>query len=67
VGLRDRAILAVLVYAAVRVSAVGRLTLRSLKDDGSPYALCFAKKGGKFREIPICHDLERISINMSQE
>ena len=59
VGLRDRAILAVLVYTAARVGAVAKLTLKSLKHDGTQYSLRFSEKGGKSREIPVRHDLER--------
>ena len=59
VGLRDRAILAVLVYTAARVGAVAKLTLKSLKHDGTQYSLRFAEKGGKSREIPVRHDLEQ--------
>ena len=47
VGLRDRAVLAVLVYTAARVGAVAKLTLKSLKHDGAQYTLRFAEKGGK--------------------
>ena len=59
VGLRDRAILAVLVYTAARVGAVAKLTVKSLKHDGTQYSLRFAEKGGKSREIPVRHDLEQ--------
>src|SRR5512135_467964 len=62
VGLRDRAILAVLVYTAARVGAVAKLTLKSLKHDGAQYTLRFAEKGGKSREIPVRHDLERFLL-----
>jgi len=60
VGLRDRAIIAVLIYTAARVGAVARLTLKSLKHDGTQYALRFSEKGGKSREIPVRHDLEQL-------
>ena len=53
VGLRDRAILAVLAYTAARVGAVAKLTFKSLRHDGTQYALRFAEKGGKSREIPV--------------
>jgi len=59
VGLRDRAILAVLVYTAARVGAVAKLTLKSFKYDGTQYSLRFSEKGGKSREIPVRHDLEQ--------
>jgi integrase/recombinase XerD len=58
VGLRDRAVLAVLAYTAARVGAVAKLTLKSLKHDGTQYSFRFAEKGGKSREIPVRHDLE---------
>ena len=58
VGLRDRAILAVLAYTAARVGAVANLTIKSLKHDGSQSARRFSEKGGKAREIPVRHDLE---------
>jgi integrase/recombinase XerD len=58
VGLRDRAVLAVLVYTAARVGAVAKLTLKSLVHDGAQYSLRFLEKGGKSREIPVRHDLE---------
>ena len=49
VGLRDRAVLAVLAYTAARVGAVAKLTLKSLKHDGTQYSLRFSEKGGKSR------------------
>jgi site-specific recombinase XerD len=60
VGLRDRAIIAVLIYTAARVGAVAKLTFKSLKHDGTQYALRFSEKGGKSREIPVRHDLEQL-------
>jgi site-specific recombinase XerD len=63
VGLRDRAILAVLIYTAARVGAVAKLTIKSLIHDGTQYTLRFAEKGGKSREIPVRHDVERILLD----
>jgi site-specific recombinase XerD len=60
VELRDRAIIAVLIYTAARVGAVAKLTIKSLKHDGTQYALRFSEKGGKSREIPVRHDLEQL-------
>jgi integrase/recombinase XerD len=60
VGLRDQAILAVLAYTAARVGAVAKLTFKSLRHDGTQYALRFAEKGGKSREIPVRADLQKI-------
>jgi integrase/recombinase XerD len=59
VGLRDRAIIAVLIYTAARIGAVATLKLKSLEHDGSQWLLKFVEKGGKAREIPVRHDLEQ--------
>ena len=66
VGLRDRAVLAVLAYTAARVGAVAKLTMKSMVSDGSQYTLRFAEKGGKSREIPVRHDLERFLLEYIQ-
>jgi site-specific recombinase XerD len=66
VGLRDRAILAVLVYTAARVGAVAKLTVKNLVHDGSQYTLRFSEKGGKSREIPVRHDLEQFLLGYIQ-
>lgn len=58
VGLRDRAIVAVMIYTAARVGAVAKLQLKHLEHDGSQYCLRFDEKGGKSRLIPVRHDLE---------
>jgi integrase/recombinase XerD len=62
VGLRDQAILAVLIFTAARVGAVAKLTRESLVHDGSQYTLRFAEKGGKSREIPVRHDVEQLLL-----
>jgi integrase/recombinase XerD len=59
VGLRDRAVIATLIYTAARAGAVASLRLKDLTHDGTQYAFRFAEKGGKSREIPVRHDLER--------
>ena len=58
VGLRDRAIIAVLVYTAARVGAVARLRRGDYFDAGDQYCLRFLDKGTKVREIPVRHDLQ---------
>jgi site-specific recombinase XerC len=60
VGLRDRAVRAVLIYTAARVGAVAKLSVKNLVHDGSQYTLRFSEKGGKSREIPVRHDLEQL-------
>jgi integrase/recombinase XerD len=62
VGLRDRAVLAVLAYTAARVGAVAKLTMKNFVSDGSQHTLRFAEKGGKSREIPVRHDLEQFLL-----
>jgi integrase/recombinase XerD len=59
VGLRDRAVLGVLAYTGARVGAVARLRLGDLKNLGEHRALRFREKGGKLREIPVRHDLDK--------
>ncbi len=58
VGLRDRAVIAILIYTAVRVGAVASLRLKDYRSDGSQFTLRFLEKGGKSREIPVRYDLE---------
>lgn len=58
VGLRDRAIVGVLIYTAARVGAVAKLRRGHLYDVGNQYCLRFTEKGGKSREIPVRHDLQ---------
>jgi integrase/recombinase XerD len=63
VGLRDRAVIATLIYTAARAGAVASLRLKDMTHDGTQYALRFAEKGGKAREIPVRHDLERYLLD----
>jgi site-specific recombinase XerD len=58
VGLRDRAVIGILIYTAARVGAVAKLQVRSIQHDGSQWQIRFEEKGGKSREIPVRHDLE---------
>jgi site-specific recombinase XerD len=57
VGLRDRALIAVLIYTAARVGAVARLRVGDFYESGDQDCLRFTEKGGKVREIPVRHDL----------
>lgn len=59
VGLRDRAVIAVLIYTAARVGAVAGLRQRDLYDSGGQLCLRFHEKAGKRREIPVRHDLQQ--------
>jgi site-specific recombinase XerD len=58
IDLRDRAILATLIYTAARVGAVAKLRLKDLARDGTQLVIRFTEKGGKARSIPVRHDLE---------
>ena len=62
VGLRDRAILAILIYTAARAGAVAGLRRGSFYDAGDQWMLHFEEKGGKSREIPVRHDLEQMLV-----
>lgn len=59
VGLRNRAIIGILIYTAARIGAVAKLRLRDFYDLGDQHCLRFTEKGGKSREIPVRHDLTR--------
>ena len=58
-GLRDRAIVAILIYTAARIGAVAGLRVGSFVQDGGQWFLRFLEKGGKVRDIPVREDLER--------
>jgi len=60
VGLRDRAIPAVLVYTGSRTGAVAKLKRGNFYRAGDQWMLHFEKKGGKSREIPVRHDLQEM-------
>jgi integrase/recombinase XerD len=58
-GLRDKAIVAILIYMAARIGAVAGLSVGSFVQDGGQWFLRFLEKGGKSRDIPVREDLER--------
>lgn len=58
VGLRDRALLAVMLFGFVRVSAVCRMQVRDYEDAGGDASLLLHEKGGRERRIP-CHHMAR--------
>ena len=59
VDFRDRAVLGTLVYTGARVGALSRLRIQDLQDHGDHRSLRFVEKGGKAREIPVRHDLDK--------
>jgi integrase/recombinase XerD len=56
--LRDKAIVAILIYTAARIGAVAGLRIGSFVQDGGQWFLRFLEKGGKLRDIPVRDDLE---------
>ena len=58
VGLRDRAVVATLIFTAARAGAISALTMKHLVSDGSQYSLQFNEKNNRAREIPVRHDLQ---------
>src|SRR5437667_688061 len=60
VGLRDRAIVAILIYTASRAGAVAALKRGSFYHAGDQWMLHFEEKGGKSREIPVRQDLQEM-------
>jgi integrase/recombinase XerD len=57
VRLRDRAVIAIMIYTAARVGAVAKLRRCDFYQAGNDYCLRFHEKGGKVREIPVREDL----------
>ncbi len=60
--IRDKTIIAIFTYTAVRVGAVTKLTLNDFHTTGGHYSLRFKEKGGKPREIPVRDDLEKLIL-----
>lgn len=58
IGLRDRAIIATLIFTAARAGAIAALRMKHLVSDSTQQVLQFAEKGGVAREIPVRHDLQ---------
>ena len=63
VGLRDRAIIGILIYTAARVGAVAKLRCGDFYYVVDQYCLRFTEKGGKSREIPVRHDLRQLIVD----
>lgn len=58
VGLRDRALIAVMVYSFARVSAVAGMKVQDYYRIGRRSWLRLHEKGGKFHELPAHHNAE---------
>lgn len=58
IDLRDRAIIATLIFTAARVGAIAKLSRADFFTDGRQFYLRFDEKGDKQRVIPVRHDLQ---------
>jgi len=55
VGLRDRALLGLMVYSFARVSAVVNMKVKDYYQSGKRWWIRLHEKGGKFHEVPVHH------------
>jgi integrase/recombinase XerD len=58
VGLRDRALVGLMVYSFARVSAVVKMRVGDYYPNGKRYWIRLHEKGGKFHEVPLHHTAE---------
>lgn len=59
IGLRDRAVIATLVFTAARAGAVAKLQHQDFYTDGRQHYIRLDEKGGKMRAIPCRSDLHQ--------
>ena len=57
VGMRDKAVIAIMIYTAARVGAVSKLRRGDFYDLGDQFYLRLLEKRSTFRELPVRHDL----------
>ena len=55
VGLRDRALIALMIFSFARVGAVTKLTVGDYHQNGKKFSVGLREKGGKFHELPVHH------------
>ena len=58
IGLRDRAVIAAMVYSFARVSAVAGMKIEDYYQNGKRWWIRLHEKGGKRHEVPCHHTLE---------
>lgn len=58
IGLRDRAIIAVMVYSFARIGAVVKMDVADYWQNGKRWWLRLHEKGGKHHEVPVHHNAE---------
>jgi len=59
VGLRDRALIAVMIYSFARVSAVVQIKVKDYYPNGKRFWIRLHEKGGKYHEVPAHHTAEK--------
>lgn len=59
VGLRDRALIALMTYSFARVSAAVNMNVSDYYANGKRYWIRLHEKGGKFHEVPVHHNAEQ--------
>lgn len=59
VGLRDRALIALMVYSFARISAVVKMQVKDYYPNGKRYWIRLHEKGGKFHQVPVHHNAEQ--------
>jgi len=55
VGLRDRALIALMIFSFARVGAVTKLSVGDYQQNGKKFSVGLREKGGKFHELPVHH------------
>lgn len=58
IGLRDRALISVMLYSFARVSAVIQMKVADYFPGGKRWNVRLTEKGGKYRELPVHHKAE---------
>ncbi|MFN0085867.1 MAG: tyrosine-type recombinase/integrase [Blastocatellia bacterium] len=58
VGLRDRALIALMFYSFGRVSAIVAMNVKDYYPRGKRYFIGLSEKGGKYHEVPVHHKAE---------
>ena len=59
VGLRDRALISLMVYSFARISAVLKMQVKDYYPNGKRYWIRLHEKGGKFHQVPVHHVAEQ--------
>lgn len=59
VGLRDRALIGLMVYSFARIGAVLKMQVKDYYPNGKRYWIRLHEKGGKFHQVPVHHNAEQ--------